>query len=282
MTSSLTSLSSRAFELTTEAWRRGAELIDFAEYEELVRRPEGLPSIDLAATRTVIEEAMGRFAEGKRPEQSDAWLAPRLHGALRLSRREAAHNGVWATLTMVEFPSYVRWRFGSDEKAAPADRFHGDPTTKNALGRLWWGAELFRDGPDYSPVETAFRSQDLMNNLFRADIAHHRPVAQGAVAVLFPPNEPALSGDDANALAKAANSTATTLLLDAIAPDEPLDATARDRWMCESIDALLLIEDAGQGPTDPPVPTGSVAAIAALFGELLTEAPRRRRGRDEG
>src|SRR5207244_262844 len=117
-----------------------------------------------------------RFAS-KDAAKSDEWLGPRLHHVLRLKRTEAAERGIWLYLAIVERPDYVVWRWGSeDETKEPVnvDRFAG-PDYKHAFARLWWMVELFRDGPDYEPATLALRSQDIPNNLFRMDIAHHRP-----------------------------------------------------------------------------------------------------------
>jgi len=277
--SNINELSFSAIVLASSAWRAGDENVDFKPYEMAVPREDGLPPLDLAAVGHVVTEAMTKFADN--PEDSDGWLAPRLHATLRLSRREASRTGLWRYLGMVLLPDYIRWRWGSStEGADPATavRFHGD-TSKHAFGRLWWGAELFRNGPDYASVEKAFDGQDLMNNLFRMDIAHHRPTAQAAVAVLFPQGKPKLGGDATNALSKAANAAATTLLIDAVAPDAPLDTAARTTWMKELIDAVHIVQQLPVGPGDLPVPQTSVDVMAKLFEQLLTEAPFRRRKR---
>jgi hypothetical protein len=47
--------------------------------------------IDVEPVVNLIEEAVRRYPE--KPDESDAWLAPRVHHVLRLSRREAARRG---------------------------------------------------------------------------------------------------------------------------------------------------------------------------------------------
>jgi hypothetical protein len=266
-------LSSPATALASTAWRAGDESVDFTSYETAWPREDGMPDIDLDAVQQVVHHAMDGFS-GQR-ELSDAWLAPRLHATLRLSRREAARPGLWRHLGLVALPEYVRWRWGpvDEDRGDPAapDRFQG-PSYKHALGRLWWGAELFRNGPEYAPVEKAFLNQDLMNNFFRMDIAHHRPTAQAAVRVLFPENGTKRGGREANALAKAVNAAATTLLVDALAADPGLDVDVRRSWMQEAVDALLVIERQPVGPNDPQVPARSVQVMTDLLEQLFTEA----------
>jgi hypothetical protein len=231
---------------------------------------------------TVVRLAMDA-SDATHPAQSDAWLGPRLHAALRLTRREAARRGVWRFLGVVAIPEYVRWRWTTirEDKVVPPrlERFVG-PDYKQALARLWWMAELFRDGSDYGPAERALRNQDITNNLFRMDVAHHRPTVQGAVAVLGAnSDDEEASGRVANALAKAVNTTATTLLLDVVAPDAPLDDDARSRWIAEArdYDPGRYFDELPEGPSDPAVPATSVATMRDLLYELLDEAPVRGR-----
>jgi hypothetical protein len=236
--------------------------------------------VDLVGTVAVVEEAMRRFPADDRAV-SDSWVGPRLHAALRLSRREASRRGVWRYLGVCVLPHYVRWRFtdpGKEPpKPPPLERFVGDET-KHALGRLWWMAEMFRDGSDYEPAAKALSNQDVVNNLFKNDTAHHRPTAQGAVRVLVPSDgRPPLTGREANALAKAVNTTAATVLLDALAPDDPLDDGARMRWIeqVDDYDPTLHSDDLPVGPEDPVTPPESVERMKELLTELLAEAPVR-------
>lgn len=234
--------------------------------------------IHLDGVRAILDEAMDRYRD--RPAQSDSWLGPRLHAALRLTRREAARRGIWRYLAIVFAPDYVRWRWTREKEdgvtvAPGVDRFVG-PDYKQAFARLWWMAELFRHGEDYSSATAALSNQDVTNNLFRADLAHHRPTALGAVAVLAG-GDAVLGGREANALSKAANAAATTLLVDAIAPDEALDDAARDDWIDEGddYDPTLYFDDLPRGPADPEVPQESLATMTQLLAELLDEAPVR-------
>ena len=80
--------------------------------------------------------------------------------------------------------------------------------------------------------------------------------------------------------AKAVNATAATVLLDASAPDLPLDEDARARWIDEGddYDAALFL-DGLPAADDPPAPVTSVERMADLLGILLDEAPVRGKGR---
>ncbi|MFC0681775.1 DUF6339 family protein [Lysobacter korlensis] len=115
------------------------------------------------------------------PEASDGWLAPRLHSALRLTRAEAGDRGMWQWVA-IRFGWYVEWRWGGGT-APRRDRWFG-PVHKQAFARLWWGAELFRDGADYSYVELAFVRQDFPNSYLHRPLVRCRPVALGVLAHL--------------------------------------------------------------------------------------------------
>lgn len=262
------------------AFRKGDAPID---YMDCLNDLDIGREIEVDQAVLVLEEAMNRFTGADRAS-SDAWVGPRLHHALRLSRREAARKGVWRFMGVVASPQYVRWRWGRKD-VANLERFVG-ADYKQAVARLWWMAELFRDGPDYRPAVKALEIQDLINNLYRMDVAHHRPTAQGAIRLLVErravhEQEGGNVGDEANALAKAVNAAATTLLLDDLAPDEPLDETATRRWIegADDVDprAYFDSEALPDGPDDPPVSERSVQTMQDLLAELLEETPLRLR-----
>ena len=66
------------------------------------------------------------------------------------------------------------------------DRWIG-PIHKQALARLWWGAEIFRDGADYAPVERAFIRQDLINSYLHRPLVRCRSFALGMLNVFSTP-----------------------------------------------------------------------------------------------
>ena len=240
--------------------------------------------IALAPLSSVISEALERFNPDQRTE-SDQWLGPRVHACLRLTRQEAAKRELWAFLGAVALPEYVLWRW-QDTKAephgpAPLDRFAGSDT-KQAFSRLWWTAELFRDGADYGPVVKALSNQEFPNNILKVDLAHHRPTALGMIKILFPDGEEAKSTREAVALSTAANISAATVLIDATAPDVSLDMHARQEWIdaADDYDPSKFFDDLPPAPPDPPVPAESLAASEMLLTELFKEAKVRGKADD--
>lgn len=261
------------------AFRLGTDDLDLNHH--LVKVP-GLRPHRLEPVRVVLDEVMIRYDHGE-VASSDAWLGPRLHAALRLSKREAASRDLWRFLGLWA-ADYVRWRFGpgpgveDPDLAAQTERFVGSDS-KQAMARLWWMSELFRDGKDYATAALALTNQDIINNLFRMRIAKHRPTALAALSVLPVSKDGRLltDGRRANALAKAANAAASTLMFDMMGLGEEYDATARLQW--ESVrndhDPRRHFDTLPEGPDDFVTPTAAVNTMKQLLADLLAEAPVR-------
>ncbi|WP_235834073.1 DUF6339 family protein [Actinomadura logoneensis] len=225
--------------------------------------------------REIFDTAMGRFADN--PPRSDAWLAPRLHATLRLLRSEAAETSVWNYLALRLAPDYVLWRWGgaTNKKASGPvnrNRFRG-PDHTQAFARLWWAAELFRDGDDYRPVETACTNQEFFNSILRLEIIHHRCTAQ-ALIELFSQGS-VRTTREVNALSQAVNAAGSTLAYEALAPDVLPDADAYRDWLDETGMAYLPYGSLPKGPDDGRVPRPAVDALLPLFAELFVDAPVR-------
>lgn len=233
--------------------------------------------------RELVEDA-ARLHDDKVHTHADAWLAPRLHATLRLTRAEAADSNLWNFIALVVAPDYVVWRhlsMGKKEKrpTVAVDRFCG-PHYKQAFARLWWAAELFRDGDDYRPAVAACRNQDVLNTVLRLDVIDHRPTARAVIRLVE--EGTVTTGREVNALATAINVAGSTLMYDVLAPDEPTDPEALRCWMDEGDLAPPVPRDSlPDGPEDGEVPRGSVDILVKQFEELFSEAPVRGRKNSE-
>ncbi|MFF3481802.1 DUF6339 family protein [Streptomyces sp. NPDC002701] len=238
--------------------------------------PDDSPRWNAAEVRALVEEAMERFID-ERPTTSDAWLAPRLHYTLRLTRAEASDSGLWNFIALRVAPDYVRWRWGKDRggqvSVRQAARFSGRWDIQ-CFSRLWWAAELFRDGEDYRPVVVACSNQDVLNTVLRLNMNHHRPSAQALVELVE--KKTVSTGREVNGLVKAAGAAGSTLTYEVIAPDEPKDYEALQQWIdaIES-DPVWNPNSLPQGPIDGSVPYRSVQRLAEWFEELFETAPVR-------
>ncbi|MFC8421425.1 DUF6339 family protein [Streptomyces sp. NPDC057236] len=262
--------------------------------EDLLRGVQGHGGVDLAKVveplpeddarweaeplRDLVDDAMFQFKDNR--TDADGWLAPRLHAALRLTRREAADKRIWNHLALAVAPDYVAWRHpatapeGRNPRINPA-RFKGAPD-RQCFSRLWWAAEMFRNGADYTPVVKACSNQDLIHNALRLSLVDHRPTAQALVRILE--RGIATTGREINGLITAINTAGATLIYDAFAEDEPRDPGALRQWIAEAESAPPVPRhDLPTGPDEEPVPEASVEKLTEHFANLFETAPVRGR-----
>ncbi|WEH33582.1 DUF6339 family protein [Streptomyces sp. AM 4-1-1] len=228
--------------------------------------------------RDLVDDAMYLYKDDK-PTKADAWLAPRLHATLRLDRREAADRRVWNYLALGVAPDYVVWRHLVETKeeeklsGVAGARFRGAHYTQ-AFARLWWAAELFRNGADYGPAVTVCTHQDMLNTALRLDVIDHRPTAQAMVRLIE--RGTVRTGREINALARAVNTSAATLMYDVLAPDTERDGEPLRQWIAAAEGAMAVPRRTlPEGPEEERAPEGSVAALADHFAGLFTDAPVR-------
>ncbi|CQR63854.1 DUF6339 family protein [Streptomyces leeuwenhoekii] len=267
--------SSAADPFLTEGLLRGEEVHSGIDLAKVV---EPLPEDDarwwVEPVRSLVEDAM--FAFDKERTKADAWLAPRLHATLRLTRREAADKRLWNHLALAVAPDYVVWRhFSEPTLRVAAERFQG-PAYRQCFSRLWWAAELFRNGPDYEPVVMACGNQDLIHSVLRMDFIDHRPTAQALVCLLK--DGKITTGREVNGLSVAITAAGATVIYDALAPDEPRDPARLRDWIEEAQSAPPVSRhQLPEGPDEEPVPEESVVALTDYFTELFETAPVRGR-----
>ena len=231
-------------------------------------------SVDLTAPGAFVDEAMKRFATNR--DGSDEWLAPRLHYAFRLHRREAADPRLFWYLALAWRPDYVRWRFVQPNGSVTDDRYLG-PAYKNAFARLWWAAELIRNGRDYSPVSKSFEMQDIQNSWMRMRAFRSRHLAVAAVDVLASFDGKNATSNQVALLSKAVNQTLTTTVLDAIVGGGTHDQIAMDEWVGgirPKIDELAHMSTLPPGPDEDTIDPSELAPVR----ELLVDIASRTRG----
>lgn len=122
--------------------------------------------------------------EAENALEIEARAAPYVHQCLNITRREAAIEGLWHWLTVVEFPYFVyrRWDGYSDI----VGKFLEGRTNiySNAIHRLWWIAELTYE-PDeadpYGRTQRVFRQGTLANKVFDRWFARYDRAAKCVV-----------------------------------------------------------------------------------------------------
>ena len=156
---------------------------------------------------------------------SDVLLAPRLHRALPLSRREASNPALWRFLSVVHRPDLVRHRWENRSWASMRARFWsaGTRPDSNVFGRLWWIAELSREGDDYRLTEAVLARPTLATALFIRALSSHRPAVAAATTVLVD-----ASTAETEATLKLLHKTLSTQVLEALSYEQ----------LCEQIAGL--------------------------------------------
>jgi hypothetical protein len=183
--------------------------------------------------------------------EADIHAAVNLHQyliSIGLGRQLAGDPGMWAWINLsVPDWSLARWK-GSTDRDAGYEPWFGNPLS-NALGRLFWAAELMRNGSDYSPVFGAFLQQNVVNELAREIYrSRHWAVALGLLAADFDGRGSHATDREWNVVSKVADKIAflnrpEAAPLDEEVPafgdDDPLAAYAADPKGIASVQQLL-------------------------------------------
>ncbi len=126
----------------------------------------------------------------------DRRLLEGVHGALRLSRRDAADPRVWQWLALQAAPELVWQRWWGATTPPPdwqesftlsrAKRFGCSASlngvSRNTFARLWWVAEAFEG--DYDAARAAISNQDLFQAVFERRLGLYPPAARACFAEL--------------------------------------------------------------------------------------------------
>lgn len=237
----------------------------FNDYIKAIER-----DIDINPLLYILGKTMEKYTRDDR-DQSDSWLAPRVHACLRLYRREAADLSVWEylSLTVDEVKDYIRWRWSNrDGFLANKDRVYGSER-RHALARLWWTAELTRNGPDYSFTEKAFSySQDMINYLTDVDFSHNRAAALGYIQYFAGSGDDAKKAKDSVVLGKSLNHILTTIMLDQLAVNPGIDQESYSQWVTQKPDETLMIHNLPAGPNEPQIPEEHIKKVVDLFASI--------------
>ena len=160
-------------------------------------------TFNLALLQDLESRVLTKHA-GKDVSAIDRWFAPRLHFALRLSRRRASDPGVWTWLATGPLKRYMerRWPKSTKDTKNPWWHYTGRDLLRNGISRLWWGAEMTRSGPDYSLVENAFSAVRTFQFVSELRYSWHREAARSFTRAVT--DTPA-SDDDIKGLSKLLN-----------------------------------------------------------------------------
>jgi len=263
----------------TEGFLNGSESLDLSAFVE----PADPYGYDISPLVNIIEFAMGSAFSGSRPVDSDKWLAPRVHSALRLTRRQASDRGIWDWLATGPLRPYVRWRWETNGNVVAA-RYSSSDMNRQAIARLWWGAELTRNGADYSATEILFEVQDIQNVWSVARFFRNRPVAIAALRFLATFNGGKYAtGDQVKTLGKAFNAILTTTVLDSVSAGPEVDVTALREWFEDegSRDETKWQSEMPEGPPEQKFDEEDVQRVHALLEHLVSVTPMSQNARPD-
>jgi hypothetical protein len=173
-----------------------------------------------------VEEAVASVGPEATGSSIDGQLVEPIHGALPLTRREAADPRVWQWLCVTQFPDLVwrRWEGNAPPpellhealKANTYPRFLCRATlngiSRNTLSRLWWTAEQLGD---YDLAQRALSNQDMFQNIFERFFGIY-PAAARACLDRFQGH----SESEIRAAAKWLQQCASTTVLESLGEDE--------------------------------------------------------------
>jgi hypothetical protein len=166
--------------------------------------------------------------ESRVAPSSDGPMAVHLHRAIRINRAEAVRREFWHYLCVMKCAPYVHWRWFSPQLGMVRVTRYLGPWYLNALGRLWWWAELSyadgENGPDYEPTVVGAQNQELMRDMIENLLSGNRQLVNSLVAHACAGRQ-ALNDDGIREVVKRLNMLLATTRLDALGDVDAVVAT---------------------------------------------------------
>lgn len=235
--------------------------------EEPVLREEVVAGVDVDLVGELLEQAIKQeLDEG----ELDSWLAHRLHFAIRVPRRIAADRWFWAWLALTVGPSFVRHRFKDKQGEVTEWRYTG-VLTRNALSRLWWGAEMVRNGPDYSHVPLVFRRVRTAQWALELKYSWYRPAPIAFTRVAEAGSKP-LSDDAMKTLSKKINAYLSLTVLEAMGLDDVQPDEFDKDWRKRQPALKEALAEKLEGPSDGYASGKAIEALEGWFKSLVEVA----------
>ncbi len=240
------------------------EVEDFEDHLEI-------PRFDAGLLRALFEEglALGHLNKPEDGYALDRWLAPRLHSVLRIPRRFASDRAFWAWIAMRFAADYVHQRW--ENKGVVRDWRFTSTALRNGVSRLWWAAELLRNGPDYDAVDLGLRKVRLAQFALELRYSWYRPAAIAFVRVAQGGSEPMDDGA-MRFLSTRANAYLPLSPLEVLGFDEDTQALDEAWWTSGTTLAELREPEPPPGPEDGYADPDAIANLEAWFAEVLEEA----------
>ncbi|MCY2935263.1 MAG: hypothetical protein NT172_13975 [Planctomycetota bacterium] len=206
---------------------------------------------NLVIFRKLIDAVMKKQEFCKERSKSDGWLAPRIHNALRLTRREAACKEFWIGLILQNL-DYVWWRFEvSKENLLGLRRIDGSEY-RQIFSQLWWAVENLRNGSSLINIDKSTGISSLGQFIQHLNMIHSNVLASTLNTYLYDGLKTEM---DILEILKKLNYILPCFVRDDIAPSRAPDARLLREWIREKpqLDPLLS-DELPQGPPDSPIP----------------------------
>lgn len=165
-----------------------------------------------------LNDAMKHF-EGRALQPSDdAAMAVAVHDALPLTPREATDRNLWWWLSLRRYPLVVRQRWGKTDAKGTVnvarERLLGQ-VNRNAVARLWWGAEMTQSTRDPAAyTRLMFKNQDLFEAIIGRSLGRNPEALETILDELS-----GIPGKDAREIVRGLRFLLSTLVLEAMTAD---------------------------------------------------------------
>jgi hypothetical protein len=223
---------------------------------------------NLIVFRKLIDAVMVKEEFKSERSKSDGWLAPRIHNALRLTRREAACKEFWIGLIFQNL-DYVWWRFEvTSNSPIGLDRIVGSDS-RMAFAQIWWAAEQLQYDSDYSLASMSANSSDLGMYYQSLDNFHSKPIAISLCNWSFRIKQ---THDLNKSLARKLNFCINCFVRDDIAASTGPDIKALRDWIQKKPDLKRLqLDELPQGRSDSPIPKVDLDRMIKFIEYIATD-----------
>jgi hypothetical protein len=167
--------------------------------------------------------------DDKSRSEIDAYLAPRIHAALRLPRSLAARDDLWAWVASVPLRKFVNHRWPINPERPSAWRFVDANLLRNGAARLWWAAEMLRNGPDYKLVVDPLKQVYAFQFVSELKYSWHKECSRAFARVFLDRD---LNAEDTKELSKRLNVYLKSRVLELSDYDAPSAVSSTDTaWL---------------------------------------------------
>lgn len=206
---------------------------------------------NLIVFRKLVEAVMAKNEFVNERSKSDGWLAPRIHNALRLTRREAARKEFWIGLIFQNL-DYVWWRFEVNRDNMLGLRRIDGSEYRQIFSQLWWAVEGLRNGSSLLNIDRASSISSLGAFLQHLNMIHSNVIASTLNNYLYDGRKTEM---DIIGILKKLNYSLPCFVRDDIAPSSAPNTILLKQWISEKPNLNnLLSDELPQGPPDSSIP----------------------------